>query len=75
MLDGDQFHNKLILVGQIVFLRGYAIIIDRIIIDMLDFSVILDMDFLSRYRNEINYNKKKVIFSVDDGKQFIFEKG
>lgn len=33
------------------------------------------MDFLSKYETKINYKKKNVWFSVDNGEQFTFRKG
>lgn len=42
---------------------------------MPDFDVILGMDFLSHYGAEIDYQKKKVKFHLDDGKKFTFNKG
>lgn len=40
--------------------------------DMPNFDVILDMDFLNKYGVEIDCKKKKVRFSIDNGKQFTF---
>lgn len=43
-----------------VFLGGQELVVDLIMIDMPDFDVILDMDFLSQYRAKIDCKKKKV---------------
>lgn len=48
------------LIGKTISLRGRKLVIDFIVIDMLNFDVILDIDFLSRYEVEIDYRKKKV---------------
>lgn len=40
-------------------------VVDQIVIEMLDFDIILGMDFLSRYKAKINYQKKQVQFSLD----------
>lgn len=55
MPNEDQVHNILMLVGETVFLGGHVIIMNLIIINMLDFYVILGMNFLSRNRVEIDY--------------------
>lgn len=55
MPNEDQVHNILMLVGETVFLGGHVIIMNLIIINMLDFYVILGMNFLSRNRAEIDY--------------------
>lgn len=47
-------------------------VLDLIIINMSEFDVTLDMDFLCRYGAKMDNNKKKVRFSMDNGKQFIF---
>lgn len=46
-----------------------------IVIDMLDFDVILDINFLSRDRAKIKCRKKKVWFNLDNGEQFTFREG
>lgn len=48
---------------------------DLIVFDMLDFGIILMMDFLSQYGVEIEFKKKKVQFQPDNGQEFIFYKG
>lgn len=63
------------LAKEIMFLRGHAIVMDLIIIDMPDFNMILGMDFLSKYEAKINCRKKIVIFSMDDRTQFTFKEG
>lgn len=68
MLDRDQVHNNLILVGELVFLRGYTMVVDLTIMDMPNFIMILGMNFLGRYDAEIDCRKKKAKFSMDDGK-------
>lgn len=55
MPNEDQVHNILMLVGETIFLGGHVIIMNLIIINMLDFYVILGMNFLSRNRVEIDY--------------------
>lgn len=47
------------LIREIVFLGGKELVIDMIMMDMLDFDMILGMDFLSRYEVEIDCKKKK----------------
>lgn len=51
------------LITKIVFLKSHAITIDLIIIDMIDFNVILGVNFLSRYIVEIDVGNKK-LYSV-----------
>lgn len=47
------------LLGETLFLRGREIMVNFIMFDMLDFNIILDMDFLSHYGVEIECKKRK----------------
>lgn len=62
------------LIGEIVYLEYQQMVVDQIVIEMLDFDIILGMDFLSRYKAKINYQKKQVQFSLDSKEQFTFRK-
>lgn len=48
------------MLGKTMFLRGREMMVDLTMVDMLDFDIILGMDFLSHYRVKINCKKKKV---------------
>lgn len=72
MPDKDQVHSSSILIREIVFLKGHKMVMDLIIMDKLDFDVILSIDFLSKHEAEMNCRKKKVRFNMDNGKQSIF---
>lgn len=63
------------LIGEMVYLGSRGMTMDLIVIDMFDFDVILDMDFLSKYEAKKNYRKKNVWFNLDSGEQFAFEEG
>lgn len=45
------------------------------VFEMLNFDMILRMDFLRGNRVEINYQHKKVWFNLRNGDQFKFDKG
>lgn len=50
-------------------------IVDLIVFNMLDFDLILEMDFLKRYRAEINCQRKKVKFTLDNSEKLSFGEG
>lgn len=75
ILDGGKVHNNHMLIGEIAFLRGRELAIDLIVIDMLYFDVILDMDFLRKSRVKIDYQKKKIWFNFDNYEELTFGKG
>lgn len=70
MLDVDKILSDRILLGQIMVLKGQELKVDLIMFEMLDFYIILGMDFLNRYEVEIKCKKKKVKFSLDNGDKF-----
>lgn len=61
--------------GETVTLRGKDMTTELIVFDMVDFDVILCMDFFSQYGAEIDCKKKKVRFHLDNGKEFTFDEG
>lgn len=48
------------LIRNMVSLRGQEMVVNLIVIDMPNFDVILDMDFLGRYGAKTGCRKKKV---------------
>lgn len=50
-------------------------IIDLMVLNMLNFNIILGMDFWSRYKAKINCKKKKVQCYLDNGEKFTFGEG
>lgn len=64
MLDRDKIQSSQMLIGELVFLRDREMVRDLIVMDMLDFDMILNIDFLSRYKVELDYRKKKKLSST-----------
>lgn len=61
--------------GESVAIHGRVLPVDLIVFYMPNFDVILGMDFLERYRVEIDCRKKKARFNLDDGDKFSFGEG
>lgn len=61
--------------GELVFFRDQEIAMDLIMLNILDFDIILGIDFLSHYRGKIDCTKMNVQFQLNDGKKFTIEKG
>lgn len=72
MFDGDKILSDIMLLGQTIELRGQESTVELIVYDMLNFDMILDIDFLNRYEAEIDYKRKKVKFNLDNGDEFFF---
>lgn len=73
--NGNKITIDKLLLDKAITLRGRDMITDLIVFNMLEFIVILGMDFHSRYGAEIDYRKKKVRFHLDDGRKFTFDDG
>lgn len=69
-----QISNKMLL-GQIIVMKGKHMLVALIVFNMPNFNMILGIDFLGMYEVEINYQRKKVQFSLKDGDEFIFSEG
>lgn len=50
-------------------------LVDIITFEMIEFDIILGMDFLERYKAEIDYQSKKVWFSLEHSNELDFGKG
>lgn len=60
MLYKDKVLSNQMLLYERVVLKGWELVVDLIVFNMLDFDVILGIDFLSKYGAEISCKKKKV---------------
>lgn len=56
-------------------MKGKHMLVALIVFNMPNFNMILGIDFLGRYEVKINYQRKKVQFSLKDGDEFIFSEG
>lgn len=54
-------------IREMVSLRGQKMVMNLIVMNMSDFDVIFDLNFLNRYGAEIDYIKKMVQFNLDSG--------
>lgn len=71
----NKITNDQILLDERVTLRARDTLVDLIVFDMLNFDMILGMDFLSQYEAEIVCRKKTVRFYLDNLEKFTFKKG
>lgn len=74
-MDSDKILSDTILLGQIVTLKGWELLVSLILFKMPNFDMILGMDFISKYKVEIDCKKKKVRFSLDSEDEFTFGEG
>jgi len=45
---------------------------DLNVLDMVDFDVILGIDWLAKHRASVNYSGKKIMFDLDEEVGFVF---
>lgn len=62
------------LISETMTLSDRKMAIDLIVFDMINFDVILGIDFLSQCGVKIYYKKKKVQFHLDNSEKFTFDK-
>ncbi|MBZ5798193.1 hypothetical protein K8353_50120, partial [Burkholderia contaminans] len=48
--------------------RRGEIDIELIVLDLIDFDVILDMDLLTKFQATIDYKERKVVIRLNNGK-------
>ena len=53
-----------------VKITGRELLVDLIVLEIIDYDVILDMDWLSKYNATILYRKKKVMLKPSEGEMF-----
>lgn len=49
--------------------------VDLIVFEIVDFYMILELEFLGRYKAKTDWQRKKVWFSLDNKDQFKFNEG
>lgn len=59
MPNGDRMLSNPMLLGETMILRGQELVINLIVLDMLDFNMILGINFLTKYEAKINCRMKK----------------
>jgi len=70
---GNKVETNSIYVGVGVSLTGYQAELDMMPLELYDFDVILGMDWLSKYKNLINYYTKIVTFQIFEGRRMVFK--
>lgn len=75
MFDRDKILSNQMLLADKVTLKSKQMVVNLIIFDMFDFDMILGIDFLSQYEDDIDYKQKKVWFHLDDSDEFTFDEG
>lgn len=75
MSDRDKVLSNQMLLDKFVVVRSRELVMDLVVFNMPNFTVILSIDFLSKYGTNIDCKKKKVWFSLDNNDKFTFRKG
>lgn len=65
----------MVLIGKSIFIKRHEMMVDLIIFYMSNFDLIFGMDFLEQYRVEIDYQRKKVMFTLKVGEELSFGEG
>ena len=73
----DHVICHIVLFGCSVLIEGRELLVDLVLLDMMDFDVILRMDWLSQHYATVDYQSKEVIFRIlnDEKFKFVGDKG
>ena len=55
-----------------MLIEGRELLSDLVILDVMDFDVILGMDWLSQHYATVDYRRKEVIFRISNDEEFKF---
>ena len=70
--SGDVLYSGQVLRACPIKIEDRELWVDLIVLDMLDFEVILGMDWLSKYHASIDCNDKRVVFQPPGEEKFTF---
>ncbi|XP_073153742.1 uncharacterized protein [Henckelia pumila] len=70
--SGEELSSDLIIRGCSVQMQSHELLADHIILNMSDFDVIFEMDWLSRYEATIDCKRRTVFLKTKDGEPFLF---
>ena len=68
----DSLDTDVVLPGCPVLIEGRELLADLILLDVMDFDVILGMDWLSQHYATVDYWRKVVIFRISNDEEFKF---
>ena len=55
-----------------MLIEGRELPVDLVLLDVMDFDVILGMDWLSKHYTTVDYRRKEVIFRIPIDEEFKF---
>ena len=68
----DSLDIDVVLLGCHVLIEGRELLADLVLLDVMDFDVILGMDWLSQHFATVDCRRKEVIFRIPNDEEFKF---
>ena len=68
----DSLDTDVFLPGCPVLIEGRELLVDLVLLNVMDFDVILGMDWLSQHYAMVDYRRKEVIFRILNVEEFKF---
>ena len=68
----DLLDTDVVLLGWPVLIEGRELLADLVLLDVMDFDVILGMDWLSQHYATVDCRRKEVIFRISNDEEFKF---
>ena len=66
----DELEINIVFSTYLVLVEGRELLADLVLLDVIDFDVILGMDWLAQHYTTLDYRKKEVIFRIPNNVEF-----
>ena len=68
----DSLDTDVVLLGCPVLIKGRELLVDLVLLDMMDFDMILGNDWLPQHYAIVDYRRKEVFFRIPNDEEFKF---
>ena len=69
----DELETNIFFPSYSVLVEGRELLADLVLLDVIDFDVILEMDWLARHYSLLDYRERVVIFKISNDEEFQFK--
>ena len=66
----DELETDIVFPSYLVLVEGRELLADLVLLDVIDFDVIMGMDWLAKHYTTIDCREKEVIFRISNDKEF-----
>ena len=70
LIEGRELETDLVFPSYPMFMEGRELLADLVLLDVIDFDVIVGMDWLAKHYATVDYREKEVIFRIPNDEKF-----